>query len=147
MHGTTAGLKVLVVDDEPTVRDSMRHLLEGLGCDAVVTPGMDAALAETESWQPELALVDYRLAGGEDGLEAIEQLRQRYPGLPAYLVTGDVTAEQFRAAGEAGVEILNKPNVDIKAMDYLMFKHLAFIMHNCAKVWIFALRCRPVTLC
>jgi acyl-CoA dehydrogenase len=38
------------------------------------------------------------------------------------------------------VEVLNKPNVDIKAMDYLLFKHLAFIMHNCAKVWVYAFR-------
>jgi len=38
------------------------------------------------------------------------------------------------------IEALSKPQADIKRLDYLLFKHLAFILHNCAKVWIYAVR-------
>lgn len=38
------------------------------------------------------------------------------------------------------VAVLNRPQVDIKKLDYLIFKHLAFIWHNCAKVWVYAVR-------
>ncbi|MCB1583356.1 MAG: DUF1974 domain-containing protein, partial [Xanthomonadales bacterium] len=38
------------------------------------------------------------------------------------------------------VEELRKPQTDIKKLDYLLFKHLAFIWHNCAKVWVYAVR-------
>ncbi|TDR16849.1 acyl-CoA dehydrogenase domain-containing protein [Marinicella litoralis] len=38
------------------------------------------------------------------------------------------------------VEVLNKPQVDIKKLDFLIFKHIAFIWHNCAKVWVYSFR-------
>ncbi len=38
------------------------------------------------------------------------------------------------------VTALSKQHIDIKRLDYLLFKHLAFIWHNCAKVWVYAVR-------
>jgi len=38
------------------------------------------------------------------------------------------------------VEVLSRPQVDIKKLDYLIFKHVAFIWHNCARVWVYAIR-------
>lgn len=38
------------------------------------------------------------------------------------------------------VEELSKKHIDIKKIDYLIFKHMAFIWHNCAKVWVYAVR-------
>ncbi len=35
---------------------------------------------------------------------------------------------------------LSKQSIDIKKLDYLLFKHMAFIWHNCAKVWVYAVR-------
>lgn len=38
------------------------------------------------------------------------------------------------------VEVLNKAHVDSKKLDYLLFKHFAFILHNLTKIWVHAVR-------
>ncbi len=38
------------------------------------------------------------------------------------------------------VEILNQKHIDSKKLDYILFKHLAFILHNLAKIWVHAVR-------
>ncbi len=38
------------------------------------------------------------------------------------------------------VDILSKAHIDIKKLDFLIFKHMAFIWHNCARVWIYSVR-------
>lgn len=38
------------------------------------------------------------------------------------------------------VEVLNQPHVDTKKLDYYLFKHLAFILHGLAKIWVHAVR-------
>jgi hypothetical protein len=38
------------------------------------------------------------------------------------------------------VETLNQPQVDSKKLDYFLFKHMAFILHNLAKIWVHAVR-------
>ena len=103
------GLRVLVVDDEASVRDSMAQVLEGLGCEPRVAANSSEALSMLGEWLPMLALVDYRLREDLNGLQVIEILREQVPDLPGYLITGDVSAFQVEAAREAGIEILHKP--------------------------------------
>ncbi len=38
------------------------------------------------------------------------------------------------------VETLNQAHVDSKKLDYFLFKHMAFILHNLAKIWVHAVR-------
>ena len=38
------------------------------------------------------------------------------------------------------IDILNQTYVDSKKLDYYLFKHIAFILHNLAKIWIYAVR-------
>jgi CheY-like chemotaxis protein len=59
--------------------------------------------------KPDIALVDLRLRGGDNGLDTITQLRRLYSGLPAILVSGDTAKERLQAAATAGVELLAKP--------------------------------------
>ena len=59
--------------------------------------------------EPDIALVDLRLRGDDNGLQAISRLRHLYPGLPALIVTGDTGQEQLQAAATAGVQLLSKP--------------------------------------
>jgi signal transduction histidine kinase/CheY-like chemotaxis protein len=106
-HASLVGLHVLVVDDEQSVRLAMQSLLEGLGCVVHLASGLDGALAAP--FTPGIALVDFRLAEGEDGISAIAQLRRHFPGLPALLISGDVAPERLRQASEAGLALLHKP--------------------------------------
>jgi signal transduction histidine kinase len=107
--GPLSGIRALVVDDEKTVRDGMRLLLEMLGCEVDLAHGTDGALACARAAVPNIALVDYRLRGKDSGLHTIRRLREECPDLPAIIISGDTGPERLREARTAGVMLLSKP--------------------------------------
>ena len=103
------GLKILVVDDEPAVREGMNVLLSALGCRVTATHDTPTALEFARNEAPDIALVDYRLAHGESGLDTINGLREIYPDLPAIIISGDTGPDRLREANEAAITLLSKP--------------------------------------
>ncbi len=79
-------LRVLVVDDEPNIRTTLRVCLEGLGCAVTEAANADRAVASIRQQAAELALVDLRL-GAENGLDLIPKLLAENPGLDIVLIT------------------------------------------------------------
>ena len=113
-HGTRAfgGLHVLFIDDEPDIRRGMRLLLEDHGCQVTVGESAAAALAAlpAETRPVDIALSDYRLRDGANGIDAIVRIREALdPRLPAMLVTGDTDPAIGRRAEEADLFLLYKP--------------------------------------
>jgi DNA-binding response OmpR family regulator len=59
---------------------------------------------------PDLIVADYRLRGGESGIDVVARLREEFNAqVPALLITGDTGIEQLREAEESGLHILHKP--------------------------------------
>ena len=107
--GLPEGLRVLVVDDEGTVRSSMQALLEESGCAVTLASGIDEALECLDREASELVIADQQLRSSETGVELVRRARERVPGLAALLVTGN-TAAGLRAEAEAlGLKLLHKP--------------------------------------
>lgn len=88
-------MKLLIVEDDPLIGPSMKAVLGQYGHE-IIGPVRTAAkalrLVERGSRRPDLslpdlALVDYHLAGGENGLSLVRALKERY-GVPSLLVTG-----------------------------------------------------------
>lgn len=104
-----AGLRLLVIDDEEQVRQGMQIVLEGLGCEVVTARDRDTAQAAADQQRPDVVLADFRLRGADTGIAVIKQLRRRWPGLPALLVSGDTAPERLREADEDGLRLLHKP--------------------------------------
>ena len=104
-----AGMKILVLDDEEAVRLGMQALLQALDCRVELAGSIAEALERCEAVPPDLALVDLRLRGEEDGIAAIAELRRRRPGLPAILVSGDTAPDRLKEAHDAGIPLLHKP--------------------------------------
>lgn len=102
-------LRVLVVDEEEPVRLAMRSLLESHGCEVLCAGTIREGLLQCLGARPDLALVDYRLGSGYDGIAAVRSLRTAMPGLPALLISGDTAPERLREAHEAGLTLLHKP--------------------------------------
>ncbi|TFZ07764.1 ATP-binding response regulator [Ramlibacter humi] len=103
-------VRVLVVDDDETVRAGMQLLLRDWGCDCEAVDGIEAALALAGAWAPQLVVSDYRLRGGRTGIEAIAALRAACgPDLPALLLTGDTAPHRLREASATGLPLLHKP--------------------------------------
>jgi len=106
-----AGRRVLLIDDEDTVRDAMRDRLQAWGAqvrDFADIESLQRWLAGSGEEAPELVLSDYRLRQG-DGLLAIEMVRQRFGAVPSVLVTGDSAPRDLARLHAAGVRVLHKP--------------------------------------
>lgn len=102
-------LRVLVIDDEQSVRDGMKLLLDTMGCSVATAGDTEAALALARECKPDIALVDLRLRGEEDGLETIERLQHIVPGMPAIIITGDTAPDRLQKVQAAGIPVLHKP--------------------------------------
>jgi CheY-like chemotaxis protein len=110
MHPGTSlqGTRVLVLDDEEAVRQGMETLLQAYGCEVRLAGSIAEALEHCEAMQPDIALVDLRLRGEENGIRAIERLR-RAAWMPAILVSGDTAPDRIKEAHDAGIPLLHKP--------------------------------------
>jgi signal transduction histidine kinase/ActR/RegA family two-component response regulator len=107
--GVPKGLTVLVVDDEPMVRDSMRLLLSELGCTVLLADGTEQATRAAAAQRIDAVLSDYRLREGDSGLQVMRAVQNMHPGVRAALVTGDTAPDRIRDAESVGVPLLHKP--------------------------------------
>ena len=111
-HDRVADTLIVVIDDDELVRDGMRRLLLGWGCQVVSAASDEAALAglASQDRRPDLIISDYRLAGGSTGLETIERLRGAASRpIPALLISGDTAPDRLREASASGHLLLHKP--------------------------------------
>ncbi len=105
-----AGLRVLVVDDDETVRSAMSQLLGLWGCVCSSVAGIGDALLVADSGAIDVVISDYRLREKRTGTHAISAVRERLgKTIPALLVTGDTAPERLRQASSSGIHLLHKP--------------------------------------
>lgn len=103
-------VRVLVLDDEGTVRAGMRHLLQEWGCECDAAESIEEALQLARLHAPDLVISDYRLREQRTGIEAIAALRELLGDtLPAMLITGDTAPDRLREALVSGIPLLHKP--------------------------------------
>lgn len=118
------GVRVLVIDDEESVRRAMRIALRRFGSTSVEAASVDEALDLARSFVPQLVLADYRLANANSGIDAIARLRAVFPGLPALLISGDTDSDRLIDAQRSGLTLLHKP-VSIERLRDAMLQELA----------------------
>ncbi|MDE2397851.1 MAG: hybrid sensor histidine kinase/response regulator [Burkholderiales bacterium] len=104
-----AGLAVLVIDDELQVRESMRLLLDELGCKVLLAEGSEDAARIAASTRLDAVLSDFRLRGDDSGLIALRAVQALQPGVRVALVTGDTAPDRIQDAEAAGIRLLHKP--------------------------------------
>jgi signal transduction histidine kinase/ActR/RegA family two-component response regulator len=104
--------RVLVLEDDAAVRTAYGNALRSLGCQVTCSATLVDALAHAAICDPEVALIDYRLADKENGLDAVRRLRALRPSLAAVMVSADMTPELHEAATREGVPLLRKPVTD-----------------------------------
>jgi CheY-like chemotaxis protein len=108
------GLSVLVVDNVDLVLSSMARTLRGWGCTVHAAHSLAEACAVIEGKALDVLISDFHLGDEEpDGLALIRHLRtqadRRWAGLPALLMTGDVSSQLEAEAGRSQVGVLHKP--------------------------------------
>jgi signal transduction histidine kinase/CheY-like chemotaxis protein len=106
-----ADVEILVIDDERSVRASMRTLLESWGCRVLVCSGFAEATQalERQRFDVKVIVSDLRLRQHENGIKTIRALQRTIGAVPALLVSGDTSPERLREVYASGLPLLHKP--------------------------------------
>jgi two-component system OmpR family response regulator len=101
--------RLLVVDDDPDVRDLIVKRLRAEGHDVIAAEDGPAALAAVaEHGLPEAAILDVDLPG-IDGIELLQRLRGQRADLPAMFLTVLWDGAVMARARDTGAEYVRKP--------------------------------------
>ena len=136
---TLEGRTILVVEDEPAVREGLAVLLQTWGAQVLAFDSVEAVQAALEAEPaarlaapfaapfaapPDLLLVDYRLPQGRTGIEALMLLRAHWPDhtLPAVLITGSSLGGHESEAQTHDYHLLLKPVLPAKLRAMIAFK-------------------------
>lgn len=101
--------KILVVDDQPYIRDVHALLLRAAGYEATALASATEALARLSDVRPDLILLDMRMPG-MNGRQFLARLRAdaAWSAVPVILATG-LGVEGLGSLGDATTEVLAKP--------------------------------------
>jgi CheY-like chemotaxis protein len=117
------GLKVLVVDDESTIAETLVEILNGEGFQAMAAGAADSALAMARTFEPDVVVTDVVMPG-LSGVELGVRIRQMLPTCRVILFSGQTaTVDLLKEARKHGheFEIVAKP---IKPETFLaMIRH------------------------
>jgi len=101
--------RILVIDDEAAIRDSLRMTLEYEGYDFVAAATGQEGIALVERESPDLVLLDVKMPG-MDGLEVLDRLRAMNETLPVVVISGHGTISTAVEATKKGAfDFIEKP--------------------------------------
>ncbi|HEX9416816.1 MAG TPA: response regulator transcription factor [Gaiellaceae bacterium] len=96
-------MKILVVDDERAVRESLRRALELEGYEIELAPGGEEALERIDASEPDAVILDV-LMPGVDGIEVCRRLRSAGRSLPVLMLTARDAVENRVEGLDAGAD-------------------------------------------
>ncbi len=107
--------RVLVIDDEPSIREVVRRLLDQAGCDVVEAPDGRSGLAMTAGRQFDAVITDVRMPG-LSGLELLAELKRANPEGVVIMMTGYADMETVLAALRADADDFVMKPVNVHAL-------------------------------
>ena len=105
------GCRILIVEDEQVVADTLGRILSTSGYNVRVSYSAEAAIEVLSAWSPRLAILDVMLPK-MNGIDLALILKQNLPGCDILLFSGQPSVETLlQRAGEEGhyFQILAKP--------------------------------------
>jgi two-component system response regulator HydG len=112
------GVRILLVDDETGIVDSLRILFRGEGYEVLTALGGAEAIQILSNEKPDLVVTDIRMPG-VSGLEVLARSRELDPEVPVILMTAQASLQSaVRAVNEGAYYYLQKPfaNDDLLAI-------------------------------
>jgi CheY-like chemotaxis protein len=96
-----ANAKIMVVDDDPDIRDSLQIILEGKQYAVVTDASRAEGMEKLKAENPDLLILDVMMSGWQDGFEMARDLKKdpQYKDTPILMLTGvkDETGIDFKA--------------------------------------------------
>jgi DNA-binding NtrC family response regulator len=110
--------KILVIDDEPIIRESITAYLEDSGFRVCQARDGREGLAIFRREQPDLVLVDLRMPG-IDGLEVLSTVMIESPDTPTLVVSGTgVIQDAIEALRMGALDFVTKPILDMAVLEH-----------------------------
>lgn len=114
-----AGRRILVVENDPTMRRAFVFLLAGWGMEVEAADSIEAAREIAADIAPEVLLTDYRLDGDETGIQTIIALNSDLGRpLPALIISAEsldsIRAEAGQLPDGAVIDVLEKPVIEAR---------------------------------
>lgn len=101
--------RVLIVDDEPDIRELLDITLSRMGLETASAATLAQAIEAVEEFQPELCLTDMRLPDG-NGISLVEHIQEHHSHIPVAMITAHGSVEAAISALKAGAfDFISKP--------------------------------------
>ena len=99
LFGKLKGMKILLIDDDEWIRDSLSLYFEARGCSLKVLETAEEGIEALQNQDYDIIVTDYRLPG-MDGLEFLKRIQDSHPQAMKILITAyrseDVVSEAIR---------------------------------------------------
>ena len=114
-------LRVLVVDDDIRVADSMAKILSARGHEAVPAYSAEAAIKLAARLAPHAVISDI-VMGPVSGIELANHMREHFPGCRVLLISGHASATDFgqkQLARSSGLQFALKPVAPDRILEFV----------------------------
>jgi len=100
---------ILVTDDEKSIRNSLREILEFENYTVIEAEGGESAVSRVRSTDIDLMILDIKMKG-MDGIEVLEKVKEIQPNLPVIMISGHGTIKIAVEATKMGAfDFIEKP--------------------------------------
>lgn len=94
--------RILIVDDDTIIRETLRILLRGNGFEVVGEAGNGIkAMEMVRKHKPAIVLLDISMPG-TSGLEVLQEIRENFPQTNVIMISGEASQETVKTAIEKG---------------------------------------------
>lgn len=101
---------VLIVEDDAQILVFAESIIQEDGHETISASNYDGAIALfDEGHKPNLAIIDYNLGDGPNGVEVAKEARRRFPTIAVIYASGALVDDGLRAQFVEGCEFLAKP--------------------------------------
>lgn len=107
---------VLLIDDEPDIRDSLRFFLEDYEFDVLEAENGKQGIEVITQSKPDIVLCDLRMPE-MDGLQVLAAIKQQTPPPPVIIISGTAMSEELEEALLMGAfSYMQKPIIDLTVL-------------------------------
>lgn len=100
--------KIMIIEDDPAIRDELAVLLENEGYQPLPVTDFDSVPVQAAQAYPDLILLDINLPG-RDGFTLCTALRKAFPAPVIFVTSRDSGADEVRALSLGGDDYITKP--------------------------------------
>ncbi len=121
VDGESTGVRILVVDDELSMREMLAEVLSELGCRVTAVGDAETALAAFQPGSFQVALLDQTLPG-MSGADLAANLRRNDPCLAIFLMTGWGNKESLAVPDRSAIDFTARKPMEFKDLQRLLME-------------------------